>query len=322
MSIFKKKQATQEYNKETEGIATNTVSTPEDNEGYIKYGLDFLVKRMDFYMNEEINLSTCMDAISKQTDTAIEKLDDGKKDLETIHNSYSDLRSNADEIYAAMEESDQTIAQSDQNMQQLTTQIGNSRDQLSNMTDTFERLETDFNNITNLIADITGISSRTNLLALNASIEAARAGEAGRGFAVVAEQIRELSGSTASLVNGIETSINTLKSTLQSLQNEITKTSDMMQDNIEQASDMKQSIENVRICTDKVKQVSNTIVDSIIKNSNDVNDATNGIIQIKDAVQGIEEEVENLNRKSSKKSTALCEMDDILNQFHLLFKDK
>lgn len=323
MGIFKKKQyETDDINYEMPtAITNNAVANSEDN-GYMKYGVDFLLKRMDFYMNEEINLSTCMDAITEKTDAAIERLDSSRDDLEGIFESYNELRTSADEIYEVMEESDNRILESDQNMKQLTVQISNSREQLSSMTDTFERLETDFNNITDLTADITGISSRTNLLALNASIEAARAGEAGRGFAVVAEQIRELSASTASLVSGIEASINTLKNTLLSLQDEINKTSDMMQSNIEQAGGLKKSIDQVKKCTDQVKNVSNNIVDAIAKNSDEVNEAMQGISHIKDAVQSIEDEVTNLNMKSSEKSTAICEMDDILNQFSIILHEK
>jgi len=51
---------------------------------------------------------------------------------------------------------------------------------------------------------IDGIAFQTNILALNAAVEAARAGEHGRGFAVVAAEIRSLSQRSAGAAKEIK----------------------------------------------------------------------------------------------------------------------
>jgi twitching motility protein PilJ len=78
------------------------------------------------------------------------------------------------------------------------------RTAVSNTSKRAKRLAESAQEVSQILAIVTGISEQANLLAFNASIEAARAGEQGQGFRQVSDEVRNLAAQVSEAAQDIE----------------------------------------------------------------------------------------------------------------------
>ncbi len=310
MSWFKTKKTEEIVIKDTKEEVVNYTINEKRVEKSIQFGVLHIEEKIEQLMEEEVEVSEYMDDVTN-TYYEIANINTMITSLNKDFKNFSEYANNINEI---INRSDSVIAETDRNVEVLVENIHGTNDQLDSIVEVFKTLEKDFVNIKEMSNGITGIATRTNLLALNASIEAARAGEAGRGFSVVADQIRELSSSTKKLVDGIETSIKALFESINNVNVEIQATKTTSTANLEKVKDVHDNIKQVNECTEEVKDFSKQIIEGIDSTSAEISGAAQGVNAIADVVDSFGEKIEKLNDKISKKSSIICSVIDFLQQ--------
>ncbi|SFA76364.1 ABC transporter substrate-binding protein [Clostridium frigidicarnis] len=116
-------------------------------------------------------------------------------------------------------------------------------------------LSKNFQSINHISDAIKDISSKTNLLALNASIEAARAGEYGKSFSVVAGEVKNLSEQSKGFADEITKILKEVNNGIENTLNAIKKSDEKINIGIDSSNKTKETFKDISDASKKSKVI-------------------------------------------------------------------
>ncbi len=105
--------------------------------------------------------------------------------IQNVANSATEAAKIARQGLAEAQQGDTAVEQAVDSIEKIRATVAGTAKKVKQLAESSQE-------ISQIVAIISGISEKTNLLAFNASVEAARAGEHGTGFRVVADEVRRL----------------------------------------------------------------------------------------------------------------------------------
>jgi len=149
-----------------------------------------------------------------------------------------------------------TLEQVNANLQEVAAGAQGLSTTIKNVIESVNQAVNDIQEINKAITAITEISSRSNLLGLNAAIEAARAGEQGRGFAVVAEEMRKLATQSAESAKMVTKILVDMKNSIEGIARQINEVGNIAENQAAATEEITAAIQEVNSNSQTLAQIS------------------------------------------------------------------
>ncbi len=244
------------------------------------------------------NSETFARALSRDALRQAQELAVTLNSVQVMTDSIQRVAQAAREAQAVTRDASDIALQGGQAVENTLAGILEIRETVAQTTRKVKRLAESCQEISKIVALISQIASRTNLLALNASIEAARAGVAGRGFAIVADEVRQLADKSAKSLKEIEQIV-------MQIQSETGSVMIAMEEGIQQVINGTKLAEEAKRSLENIIQVAKCI-DVLVRGiTSDTVEQTETFRAVAEVMQSVELTAQDTSREAQQVSGAL-----------------
>ncbi|NEQ99293.1 MAG: HAMP domain-containing protein [Cyanothece sp. SIO2G6] len=226
--------------------------------------------------NEMFARSLSSDALRQAEELAVTL-----NSVQVMTNSIQRVAESAREAEEVARSASATALRGGEAVEKTVSGILEIRETVAETTRKVKRLAESSQEISKIVALISQIASRTNLLALNASIEAARAGEAGRGFAIVADEVRQLADRAAKASKEIEQIVLQIQSETGSVMTAMEEGTQQVIEGTRLAEQAKRSLEDIIQVSNRI----DTLVRSITADTVEQTETSRAVAQVMQSVE-------------------------------------
>ncbi len=243
--------------------------------------------------NEAFARSLSADALRQAEELAVTL-----NSVQVMTDSIQRVAESAREAEEVARSASETALKGGEAVERTVAGILDIRETVADTTRKVKRLAESSQEISKIVALISQIASRTNLLALNASIEAARAGEAGRGFAIVADEVRQLADRAAKASKEIEQIVLQIQSETGGVMTAMEEGTQQVIEGTRLAEQAKQSLDDII----KVSNRIDVLVRSITADTVEQTETSRAVAQV---MQSVELTAQETSQESQRVSGSL-----------------
>ena len=209
-------------------------------------------------------------SITNEARTVADSCDQVHEKLEITENQIQSLEDEMNKFEGA-------LSANQKQMTEMGNQVANIKTTINEANVVFQKLSEQMEEITNVLDQLNAISSKTTMLALNASIEAARAGSAGVGFAVVAEQVKTLAVDSSKCANEVAVVVS-------SIQEQIVKTSAQLDGSTASIDSSLQTLDGLQDTFGQLNAQFGTLHENIEVQNNNIDQVNLIFAELKDKI--------------------------------------